>query len=118
MASAVDINISIDGKKLEGFIDLIVRQDILNHHTFDLNCRSDAFEKFTASAESFVIEKAQDLIGKKIKVVLTPLGKNKSGGNNFTIFKGIILEVHGTKYQDAYSGTILFRGASMDILLE
>jgi hypothetical protein len=63
MASAVDVNISIDGKKLDSFISLSVRQEIFSHHFCDIYCRIDTFEKFSASSDSFMLSKAQDLIG-------------------------------------------------------
>jgi Rhs element Vgr protein len=117
MASVIDAKITIDGKILEGFMNLSVRQTISSHHTFDLYCRLDTFDKFTSSAESFVLEKAHDYIGKKIKIDIVHIYKNNSVSANNTIFNGIILEVEGIKYQDAYSGSIVFRGASPDILL-
>lgn len=117
MASVVDAKITIDGKNLEGFMNLSVRQSISSHNTFDLSCRLDTFDKFSSSAESFVLEKAHAYIGKKIKIEVVHLYKNNSVSANNTIFNGIILEVEGIKYQDAYSGSIVFRGASPDILL-
>ena len=116
MASVVDAKITIDGKTLEGFMNLSVRQNISSHHTFDLYCRLDTFDKFSSSAESFVLEKAHQYIGKKIKIDIVHIYKNNSVSANTTIFNGIILEVEGIKYQDAYSGSIVFRGSSPDIL--
>jgi len=43
MPSVVNVEITIDGNKLDGFINLSVRQNILSHHTFDIYCRIDAF---------------------------------------------------------------------------
>ena len=118
MASAVDVNISIDGKKLESFISLSVRQEIFSHHICDIYCRIDAFEKFTISSDSFMLAKAQDMIGKKVKVEINQIGRNNSNGKNCTIFKGIVLEVQGSKYHDAFSGSIHFRCASNDVFLD
>ena len=114
MATAVEAKITVDGNKLDGFISLSVRQNIFLHNTFDLYTRSDALERFSSSADTFVVDKAQKLIGKKITIELTP-DTSKSKSKSAVIFKGVILEVQGIKYQDAYSGSILFRGSSMDI---
>jgi type VI secretion system secreted protein VgrG len=118
MATAAEVKISIDGKKLESFLSLSVRQDIFLHNTFELVCRIDTFDRFSVAGESFIVEKAQDLIGKKIKIEMNTLGKNSSSVKNSTLFKGLILEVRGTKFQDAFSGAIRFRGAGMDIQLD
>ena len=118
MASAVEVQITINGEKLKGFKNLSVRQNILHHNAFELYCRTDAFKRFTEIGESFVIEKAQELIGKKVTIELSSIGPGKAKKQSSVIFKGIILEVHGTKYEDAFSGTLLFRGSSMDMLLD
>jgi type VI secretion system secreted protein VgrG len=115
MASAIDIKITLDGKTLEGFTTLSVRQDIFSFQTFEVHCRFDAFDRFSASAESFVIEKAQHYIGKKIKIEIVHLQKNGAVSKSSTVFRGIVLEVEGLKYHDAYSGTIVFSGASPDV---
>jgi type VI secretion system secreted protein VgrG len=117
MATAVEVKILVKGKALSSFISLSVRQDIFAHHTFDVTCRPDAFDTFSLSGDSFVIEKVKDLIGKKIKIEISPIGKDSIKAKTTTIFNGIILEVEGTKYQDALSGAIVIRGGSLDTLL-
>ena len=115
MAIVIDINISIDGNKLEGFLNLSVRQELSSHHICDIYCRLDAFEKSTIIADSFMLTKAQDLIGKKVKVEICPIEENNKKGEKSLIFKGIVLEVQGSKYQDAYSGSIHFICTSSDV---
>jgi type VI secretion system secreted protein VgrG len=117
MASAIDIKITVDGKTIEGFINLSVQQDLYSFHKFELQCRFDAFDRFSASAETFVIEKAQHYIGKKIKIEVLHLQKNGASSKGVTIFRGLILKVEGVKYHDAFSGSIIFSGASSDVFL-
>jgi type VI secretion system secreted protein VgrG len=118
MASAVEVKITINGDELKGFKSLSVRQNIQLHHTFDLSCRTDAFKRFTEIGQSFVIESAQDFIGKKVTIELVTIGPGKAKTQSSVIFKGIILEVLGTKYEDAFSGTLIFRGSSMDVVFD
>jgi type VI secretion system secreted protein VgrG len=117
MATAVEVKIFIKGKPLSSFMSLSVRQTILSHHSFSVTCRPDAFDTFSSSGESFVMDKVKDLIGNKIKIEISPIGVDSVLGKTTTIFSGIILEVEGTKYHDALSGAILIRGGSMDTLL-
>lgn len=118
MATTVEVKILIRGKPLSSFTSLSIRQDILTQHTFEVVCRPDTFEKFASFGESFVIDKTKDLIGEKIKVEVTPLGKDNVKAKSTIIFNGIILEVQGEKYRDAVSGSIMLRGASMDALMD
>jgi len=118
MATVVKAEISIKGKRLENFSSLSITQNILSHHTFEVICRPDAFDNFSLTGESFILEKVKDLVGKKIKIDICPIGKDNKQSKTTTIFNGIILEVHGSKYSDAYSGSISLRGASMDVFLD
>ncbi len=116
MASVVDVKITADGNALDGFVNLSVRQQLSQPHVFEIIFRPDAFDKFSSSAESFALEKAHEYIGKKIKIDVIHLYKNGSKSENTTIFSGVILEVEGVKFQDAYSGAVIFRGSSNDAL--
>lgn len=118
MATVVKAEISIKGKRLENFSNLTITQNVLSHHTFEVTCRPDAFDNFSLTGESFILDKVKDLIGKKIKIDIRPVGKDNVQSKSTTIFNGIILEVHGSKYQDAFSGSISLRGASMDVFLD
>jgi type VI secretion system secreted protein VgrG len=117
MATTAEVKILVKGKALSNFISLSVRQDIFAHHVFEVTCRPDSFDRFSASGDSFIIEKVKDLIGEKIKIEISALGKDNFKGNSATIINGIITEVQGTKYQDAFSGSVLLKGASMDVFL-
>jgi type VI secretion system secreted protein VgrG len=117
MATAVEVKITVDGSQLEGFISLSIRQTVFYHNTFELNCRSDALERFSSSADSFILDKAQKLIGKKISVEVSPTSK-RAKSKSAVIMKGIILEVQGNKYEDAFSGSILLRGSSFDMFYD
>jgi uncharacterized protein involved in type VI secretion and phage assembly len=118
MASAVEVKIYIKGKALPSFISMSVQQNILTHHSFEIACRQDTFENFSSIGDTFVIEKAKDLIGKKVKIEISPIGKDSVKGKSVTIFTGIILEIEGTKYQDAMNGVINIRGTSLDAYLD
>jgi uncharacterized protein involved in type VI secretion and phage assembly len=117
MATAIEINIFIKGKRLASFMNLSIKQALSSQHTFDVICRPDAFDTFSLSGDSFVIEKAKDIIGEKIKIEISPIGVDSVVGKTTTIFSGIILEVEGTKYLDSLSGAILIRGGSFGALL-
>ncbi|HNY01698.1 MAG TPA: type VI secretion system Vgr family protein [Bacteroidales bacterium] len=118
MASVVDVKITLGGNKLEEFISLSVRQSIAAHHSFELRCRLDTFDKFASAAEAFVLEKAHEYIGKKITIELVHIYKNNAQSSGNTIFSGFITEVEGIKYQDAFNGAIVFRGSSPDLVMD
>ncbi|MCX6270839.1 MAG: type VI secretion system tip protein VgrG [Bacteroidetes bacterium] len=112
MARASELIINIDGKDITGYTHLSIHQEVYNHNTFELVCRPDTLEKFSDTGDIFVFRKADALIGKKIKIQI--------GGGNKTLplFKGIIMEVEGSQQHDAWSGNIVFRGNSFDVLMD
>jgi uncharacterized protein involved in type VI secretion and phage assembly len=118
MATVVKAEISIKGKRLESFSHLSINQQINTPQHFEVICRPDAFDSFSMAGESLVLEKAKDLIGKKIKIDIKAIGKDNVEATSATVFNGIILEVSGSKFNDSYNGSISLKGSSMDVLLD
>lgn len=117
MAIVVKAEITIKGKKLENFSSLKIEQSLFSLHHLELTCRPDVFDTFSISGESFAWDKAKDLIGKKIKVDLSPVGKESAETKSITVFHGLITRVNGSRLNDAFSGDLTIIANSFDIFL-
>lgn len=109
MAKNIDIQISIDGKKLDYFSSLIINQEFSKHHEFVLNVSQDALESKTSHS----LTNSKELIGKPISITFGLDGNDKAPNT----FKGIVSEVSMSQ-SFGLSGDIIIRGYGLTLLLE
>ncbi len=102
------IKIEIQGKELKTINSITITQSIAQHHSFEIRCYHQVFE----DDKSERINKAQDLVGEDVNIVLKPASKKGESK-----FKGIITEV-GMINGEGLNNEIILKGHSKCILLE
>ncbi len=117
MAIVVKAEITIKGKKLENFSRLSINQSLFNLQDLELVCRPDVFDTFSVSGEKFAWDTAKEIIGKKIKIDISPIGKESAEKKSVTVFHGLITRVNGSRRNDAFSGELTISANSFDVFL-
>jgi len=102
------IEISIDGESLKTFSSLSLQQNIFGHHSLELVCRRDTFEK----EGNFILDKSDKVLGCEI---ILKISTEEDDKNEFT---GIITEVSASKTEGPFGGNIVISAQSTDILLD
>ena len=108
MAISTKINIEIAGEQLTRFSKLVINQKVQSHHKFSL------MQPLPKEFVSQGIDKAQEYVGKNIKVEIAPATMSTASP---LIFHGIITEAQVVRTSGA-SGGIIISGYSPTILLE
>jgi type VI secretion system secreted protein VgrG len=108
MAISTKISIHIDGEPLSRFSKLVIQQKVHTHHTFSL------LQPLPREFVNQAVDKAQNYIGKTIKIEIQPNGLKTEAP---LIFNGIIAEAQMIRTSGA-SGGIIINGYSPTIALE
>ena len=108
MPISTQIKIEIAGEALTRFSKLVIEQKVQTHHKFSL------LQPLPKEFVSQAIDKAQNYIGKSIKITINP---SNMMTDSPLVFNGIITETQMVRTAGA-SGGIIINGYSPTILLE
>ncbi len=109
MAQQINVEITVNGKKIEPFSHLSLRQAFNEHHYFEFRFNYDVLE----ARGAMNIEKTKDYLGKPVTISLNDI--YSPGAAN--TFKGIVTDVRFFNTLDA-PRDIVFSGYSPTILLD
>lgn len=109
MAQQLNIDIVIDGQKIHPFSSLMLRQQINQHHYFEVRFNYDVVE----DKDTFNISKSQSMLGKKVTITMTEIPSN--GKEN--VFTGVLTDIRFANHINS-PGDLIFCGYSPTIVLE
>jgi type VI secretion system secreted protein VgrG len=107
MAHFVGTIIDIEGKKIDHFNSLSISQSIFGHHSFRLECPTEAID-----GTKSILNSSKNMIGGTIKIQI-----EKVGGNGQLQFIGVVTQVEAARYS-GHAGNIVISGFSPTILME
>jgi uncharacterized protein involved in type VI secretion and phage assembly len=112
MAQQVRTKLELEtGKKIERFKNLVIFQDLFNHHRFELTVPFTQLEK---KDEIFFRDAHKDMCGKTLSISFEPVAKKTPFDFRF---KGIITEIMLSNLSD-FSNVFIIKGFSSTMLLE
>lgn len=103
---------SIAGKQFETFHNIELRQNLDDHHYFEIYVSYDWFENFGNGISGA----SKQFLGEEIEITVAP-AEQLPGIKNLS-FKGIIMSVTAGKHGDGTHGHCIIRGSGASILLE
>jgi type VI secretion system secreted protein VgrG len=112
MAQQVKSTLELEsGKKIEGFKNLVIFQDLFNHHHFELTVPFKDLEK---KDEIFFQNAHKDICGKTLSISFESISQKTSFDFQF---KGVITEIILSNLSD-FSNVFVIKGYSSTMLLE
>jgi len=96
------------GNKLESFSHLSLQQSIIGHHSLEIVCRRDTFEK----EGNLILDESDKILGSEIHITISTEQKHKNE------FKGIITQISASKTDGPTGGDIVISAESDDIKLD
>ncbi|MGN7820178.1 type VI secretion system Vgr family protein [Chitinophaga sp. 22536] len=103
--------ITIDGKTFPHFRELLIRQRIDGHHTFEIHIDQGWLASLWPDASG----KGQDLLGKDVWVEISAAAAPQTGTLHF---KGLVTAIHTGKKGDATAGFCVLKGTDPGIVLD